>query len=470
MAGIWDPMDKPSLPGWYNRFQIIAEETIRQGKRGVLAMPVKSDWGPVKTPVTISNITALKDTFGMNEDFTAFRLGYLCLLGSPKELLLYRITDGSEACGTLTLKDTTTATAVSVIDINTKYPTDREFSITVRTSLKDETKKDLLVFEGNKLRQTFESLPNNVDEIVNIINKANGYVLAVKKASGNGKLADISNTKLAGGSNGVEAITNEEYVEALAAFEKAKFNRIALDGINDAALIEMLKTWIDDQRKQGRKITGYVGYADDLSNDEINQKSKTLNFEGIVNVNIKGLKNDIRYTRAECACYIAGLASGMRLQDSLCNRLTIFEDVEALTTGELNDALDAGTLVCYKDDDNEILILDDLNTLSQNSEKGEYLRYIRTVDFIDVVDTDTCLNSKKYIGKTPNDTNGQTAVLMALKKYFEVFATERIIEPDFTVEVDEALQASASKNEFFWKWNAEHIDVMKRIYGTGYIK
>lgn len=470
MAGIWDPMDKPSLPGWYNRFQIIAEETIRQGKRGVLAIPVKSDWGPVKTPVTISNITALKDTFGMNEDFTAFRLGYLCLLGSPKELLLYRITDGSEACGTLTLKDTTSATAVSVIDINTKYPTDREFSITVRTSLKDETKKDLLVFEGNKLRQTFESLPNNVDEIVNIINKANGYVLAVKKASGNGKLADASNIKLAGGSNGVEAITNEEYVDALAAFEKAKFNRIVLDGINDAALIEMLKTWVDDQRKQGRKITGYVGYADDLSNDEINQKSKTLNFEGIVNVNIKGLKNDIRYTRAECACYIAGLASGMRLQDSLCNRLTIFEDVEALTTGELNNALDAGTLVCYKDDDNEILILDDLNTLSQNSEKGEYLRYIRTVDFIDVVDTDTSLNSKKYIGKTPNDTNGQTAVLMALKKYFEVFATERIIEPDFTVEVDQALQASASKNEFFWKWNAEHIDVMKRIYGTGYIK
>lgn len=470
MAGIWDPMDKPSLPGWYNRFQIIAEETIRQGKRGVLAMPVKSDWGPVKTPVTISNITVLKDTFGMNEDFTAFRLGYLCLLGSPKELLLYRITDGSEACGTLTLKDTTTATAVSVIDINTKYPTDKDFSITVRTSLKDETKKDLLVFEGNKLRQTFESLPNNIDEIVNIINKAKGYVVAIKKADGNGELADTSNTKLTGGSNGVEAITNEEYVDALAAFEKAKFNRIVLDGINDAALIEMLKTWIDDQRKQGRKITGYVGYADDLSNDEINQKSKTLNFEGIVNVNIKGLKNDIRYTRAECACYIASLASGMRLQDSLCNRLTIFEDLEALTTGELNDALDAGTLVCYKDDDNEILILDDLNTLSQNSEKGEYLRYIRTVDFIDVVDTDTSLNSKKYIGKTPNDTNGQTAVLMALKKYFEVFATERIIEPDFTVEVDLALQASASKNEFFWKWNAEHIDVMKRIYGTGYIK
>lgn len=470
MSGTWDPMDKPKLPGWYNRFQVIAEETVTQGNRGILAMPVKADWGPVKTPVTISNITALKNTFGMNENFTAFKLGYLALLGSPKELLLYRVTDGKEACGTLTLKDTTSTTAVSVIDISTKYPTAREFNITIRTSLKDEAKKDLLVFEGATLMQSFECLPNNVGEIVNIINESNGYVSAVKKADGNGKLADISNVKLTGGNNGTASITNNEYIDALAAFEKSKFNRIVLDGISDGALIETLKTWIDGQRKQGRKITGFVGYGDELTTEQVNQKSKALNFEGIVNVNIKGSKNGVNYTRAECACYIAGLASSMRLQDSLCNRLTIFEDVEAFTQAELEDSLDAGTLVCYKDDDNEVLILDDLNTLSKNSEKGEYLRYIRTVDFIDIVDTDTCLSGKNYIGKTPNDANGQTAVLMALKKYFEVFATERIIEPDFTVEVDTALQATAGKNEFFWKWNAEHIDVMKRIYGTGYIK
>lgn len=64
----------------------------------------------------------------------------------------------------------------------------------------------------------------------------------------------------------------------------------------------------------------------------------------------------------------------------------------------------------------------------------------------------------------------QLAVLCSLKQYFETLQSAELIEPDFKVYIDEELQKNAKNDEFFWKWNAKYINVMKKIYGTGYIR
>ena len=91
--GTWNEKDRPSIPGFYNRFKTKAKEAVN-GLQGVLAMPVKANWGEVGKIVSITSLKELEDVFGKDSNYTAYKLGRLALLGNVKELLLYRLTDG----------------------------------------------------------------------------------------------------------------------------------------------------------------------------------------------------------------------------------------------------------------------------------------------------------------------------------------------------------------------------------------
>lgn len=93
-TGVWNENNRPTIPGFYNRFKSLAEKRIGTGIHGILAMPVKANWGPVNKVISVKDEKDLINKFG--KDNTAYRLGRLALLGQPKGLLLYRLTDGTE--------------------------------------------------------------------------------------------------------------------------------------------------------------------------------------------------------------------------------------------------------------------------------------------------------------------------------------------------------------------------------------
>lgn len=476
MIGTWNNEEKKSIPGFYNAFTFKAKDTIKNAKGGILLMPVKANWGEVGKFISIKKTKDIYENFG-NDKSSAVICGELACLGNPKEILMYRLADENASCSKIELNDSASTPKV-VIELSSLYPTNREFSVTIRENVSDSTKKDLIIFEGTKPILSLYTLPTGVDNIVDTINNysRNKYIKAVKKAESESPLADIVNQRFTGGNSGIEGLTNEAYISALAEFEKVNFNKLVLDGIADDELNATINTWIDNERKKGKPVSAFLASKDSVTNDEVNNKSMNMNNEGIIHINVKGTRNGVTYTRAESACHIAGLSCSIGVKESLCSMVTCFDDVEYLSEEEQIEANNSGTLVCYKDTDGDVLILDDVNTLDiasldENIDKGEYLRYIRTVDFIDTVNTDIKIVGKKYKGKIDNSPgNGQIVVLTAYKKYFEEFAGNNIIKSDFEVVIDEELQAYAEKDEFFWKWNAEHISVMKRIYSTGYIK
>lgn len=470
MSGTWSETNKQSLPGFYNRFKTIAENRIEVGTTGVLAMPVKANWGPVKTVTSVTDEKALISNFGNNANYTAYKLGRLALLGQPKELLLYRLTDGSEAVATCNLQNTA---ATSMIKLNTKYPTTRAFNVTIKTNLVDDSAKDLVLYEDAKQLFTITDLKGTIDEIVTAINnnEDNVYIIATKVSSATGTLVNVSNTKFIGGNDGVSSIANENYINAMAVFEGYTIDAFALDGISDASLQTTVKTWTNAQKENGNDFISFVGGSTAIDIVAANSKSKELNSANVVNVGDSLYYEDVLYSPAEVAVYIAALSIGLGLKESICNMKTIFTNVKVKRSKiEIATALKAGTLV-FSEENGEVKIVDDKNTFTEYSdEKGEFLGYIRAIRLINTVDRDTAISGNKYIGKTINDGIGQISVICSLKQYFETFAAERIIKEDFIVEVDSELQANAKDDEFFWKWNADYNNVMKRIYGTGYIK
>jgi len=63
-SGTWQPSDKPKRPGFYMRFIAAALARIQPGARGIVAMPVKANWGPKKQVVEITSEKDLTDILG----------------------------------------------------------------------------------------------------------------------------------------------------------------------------------------------------------------------------------------------------------------------------------------------------------------------------------------------------------------------------------------------------------------------
>lgn len=472
-TGTWDEKNRPTIPGWYNRFKNNAEARIGTGIHGILAMPVKANWGPVKTVTPIAvNSTAERNlikAFGADPKYTAYKLGKLALLGQPKEVLFYRLTDGSEKVSSLILKNSE-STPVDVIKLETKYPTTRAFNVTIRINIADESKKDFLFFEGTTQLFSISAISGGIDEIVTLVNSSveNEYIVASKITGAVGVLANTVNTPLIGGNDGTAVITNQHYLDAMSTFEGYGMDGFALDGIADQSLQISIKAWVIKNKQEGTNIIAFVGGLSNETIEQANSKSKEFNHEDVVNVFGHGTFEGVEYNQAEIAVYIAALATGKGLKDSICNEVTIFDDVQPrLSKSEMETALAAGTLVLTKDA-NDIIVVDDVNTYKNyTDEKGDVFGSIRAVKFMNAVDGDTSLKRKDFVGKTPNNDTGRTLILCALKQYFETLAKASVIEADFTVVIDKELQATAASDEFFWKWDAKYIDVIKRVYGTG---
>jgi hypothetical protein len=458
------------------RFIAAALAAIQPGARGIVAIPVKANWGPVKQVVEITSEKDLVDILGTDTGggFTAYTCVRMCLLGRPKTILAYRLADGSEAKAGITLKD---SAALDVLRLTTKYETTRDFKVAVQDSIQDETKQDIVLYEGARRLHTYTFAKGAavVDNAVAAVSDGanNVWLEAQKLAAGSGTIANVATQPLTGGNAGVAVINNADYLDAMNAFEGRPFNGFALDGTTEASLQASVRAWVERLRDEGKKVIAYLGGSavDDQTPATANTRSAGFNHEGVVNVGTSVKLAGTWYPSAVAACYVAGRGTGQRLAESLTYAATPFADVAPrLTHNQVVQALQSGTLV-FVHDGEKVIIEQGINTLSSLREgQGRAWRKIKPIRIMDAIDMDTAQAAHdNYIGKVLNNEDGQAAVLSAIKNYFETLSPA-LLAPDFVVETDKALQANAESDEFFWRYEATIIDSMEKIFGTGYIK
>lgn len=466
--GTWSEEKISSLAGIYNRFLTKAQETIAGGKHGVLAMPIRANWGEIGKVVEVTSFSDLTDIFGKNITYSAYRLGKLAFLGGPEKLLLYRIADSSAAYGTVALQNTEDS-PTDIITLKTKYKSSRDFNVTISKNIVDENKIDIILYEGTIEKGRVEEIENNIDVVVSAFNQNFDEIVASRKLGATGKLALVTNVKFAGGNDGCSNITAAEYQEAMNELGKYTIDGFTLDGVADRDIQGSVLEWAKELKDNGKDVVVFVGGNDSIA--EANTASKKFNDPNIVNIGTGGSHQGLQYTAAEVAVYIAGLTLGLNIKDSLCYRKTIFDDVSPkLTVTEMKQALKSGTFVLIKEDD-DVIVLDDKNTYTsyteaQNSVFGE----IRGVRFINIVNQDTLVQNKQYIGNITDSEDDKITLLCALKKYFETLEKAKVLT-DFVVEMDDSIPESLKEDDaIFWRWDAKYVRVKKRIFGTGYIR
>src|SRR5690606_30340557 len=155
--------------------------------QGIVAALFRASWGPLGEVIYLENANAVIDVFGstgtVDTALEAFR-------GGCRRVVAYRLgTGGGKAL--LNLQDDE---STNVVKIEAKYEGARgnDFMVTVRDSLTDTTKRELLLYEGATLRQmiTFAKGTGEPQALVDAIAASNSpYITATKIADGSDVLA-----------------------------------------------------------------------------------------------------------------------------------------------------------------------------------------------------------------------------------------------------------------------------------------
>lgn len=470
MRGQWNDNNKPEAPGYYSRMVQLAQETSRQIS-GVLAMPVKGNWGPINEVVEVKNLPDLKEKFGTDMNFTAYKLGRIALMGEPEKLLLIRLAGESAKTGKAFLNNTAEQPQ-EVIWLETLYPSDRDFRISVSSNIVETSKKDITLYEGTEVLGKIEGITGTLEEIVEEINKSaiGNYAKASLSEGASGELADVSSIEFIGGDNGTDGVSNASYLEAMNTFKAYEIDGFTLDGISDPALIISTIAWAKECKKEGLDFLVFTA-TNENTLTAANQKSKAYNSPLIHNGFARKLVYDnVEYSIAEAMVYVAALALSKDLKGSICNELTIFTDVQPrLTIPEVQSALKAGTIVFTMDNKaGKVRIVDDVNTYKEfKKPEEEVLGCIRANKFINTVNKVSYDKSvAEFIGQVSGDDTGHTIILSGYKNFFDEWKKQGIIN-GYTVGTDEEYQKNAKTEEYFWKWSAGYVNVTKRIYSTG---
>ena len=481
-GGQWDLLDLPVLPGLYMNFQAAALAAIQTGARGTVMVPVKAHWGPIGAFETLTRESQVIDMFTTSDTggATAHKTCRLALMGGAKEVVAYRLDDGTAASSSISLQDTAEVPA-NVLKIEGYYKGTRadSFKVTVTTNPVDATKKDIKLYEGTVLKKTFTFVSATIAAAVAAINgDGQKLIKATLLAEGNGILADVTAQPLTGGNSGIDAIANQDYIDAFTLMEAREFNVVSLDGATDPSLQASFKAWVQRLRSEGTDVIGTIGgtAASDKAADAVEQavaRSAAANYEGIVNVGCGAYLGGVEYSSAELSPWVAGLIAGQRLKESTTYAPAPFSDVNRRwTKSEQGTAVKNGVFLLFHDG---LIVkalkgINSLVTLGQNQNNS--FKKIRSIRVMDAIASDLQKTAEaNYIGKVNNTEEGRLALIGACLQYMATLAKGEVIEntgyfvildPDY---YGDGATITPEADQVFLNFGARITDVIENIYG-----
>ncbi|MED0679702.1 hypothetical protein P4S83_17725 [Aneurinibacillus thermoaerophilus] len=357
--------------GVFSRFDMVVQNAVAEGARGIIAMPIKADWGPVKEFVELSSFPDAKEIFGEGKTANLLRVAFW---GNPLAVKAYRLASANLAKAKLTL---------DTIEIEALYAGARgnSFQVTIRPTLANPAKKELILTENALQLQsiTFAS----VDELVT--EASDSSYIRVKKI-GETMPVDVNGQALTGGHSG-EDVTTTEYSEFLNALAAEYANRFVLDGVKDAAIKQMCIQYEKDQRQVGKLIKFDTGGMDAL----------TIDYYGVSNVIQWAKKDGVKYEPEDVAVYVCAAAASCPLNESLALKTTPFDEVQKLNNVELNQKIREGNL-CFIQEGRIVKFstpvntmttvknLDSVITLDPEADEDAVIRTLQKIKIIEAAD------------------------------------------------------------------------------------
>lgn len=369
MGGTYQAGEEKVRPGVYRRYTTQDKKLVAGAMTGVFAIPVKADFGPVGTVTIHTKQDSVKEMYGMGGTVK----GALNLFeGGAEKVHVYRLGTGGTT-GKAELKDTEDAAAVT---LETKYPSNIKFAVSLKQKLGSETKKEFFVYQGAVLKEKFEyEVPAEEDEgqiLTDIVNARSAVFHAAKAAEGK-KLAAVSQQEITPGTN--PTVTNEDYSAALEAFEAYKWNIFVTDTV-DTAVHELLKAYMERLKNNGSIGSCVVGEGSNVAFEDRMAHAKTFDSEyfiytGSGYVDMEGNSVD----GYEAVTMQAGIIGSTPSNRSVVHTVVpnAVDTLEVLKNEDYIQAIENGMLLLSPTEEGEVWFdsgVNTLTTLNENQDAG----------------------------------------------------------------------------------------------------
>lgn len=460
MAGTYQAGEEKIRPGVYRRYSVPETKSVAGAMTGVFAIPVKADFGPVGVVTVHTKAATVTEMYGKGGTVK----GALNLFeGGATKAYIYRLGTGGEK-GRMDLKDAEDATVVS---LETKYPTDIAFTVTLKFALGSEKEKEFSVYQGAVLKEKLSYIvkegENEAEIFVETVNKRSSIFDAQKVAQENKKIADINQSVITAGVS--PSVTNEDYSAALEAFEAYKWNVLVTD-TTDTDIHTLLKAYMDRIKKNGAVGCCVVGEGMDVTFESRLEHAKAFDSENFIYVGSGYVDTDGNKVEGyEAITMLAGIIGSTPSNQSVVHKEVpaAVDVLEVLKNEDCIKAINNGMLVLSSGEEGQVWFdsgVTTLTSLDENQDAGwkKIRRTMTRYEMFDRIDRTIA----PLIGKVNCNSEGIANVIKVAKDVLIAMVSENKLMDGADFYEDPEQPHGADDAHFVIE--ATDIDSLEKVY------
>lgn len=462
MPGTFTAGEIKTRPGIYFRVIKAGDGAAVGVPQGTVAALFRCNWGPLGLGTEMTTDAQVNAAYGGGANT---EVALEALKGLAKKILPFRLGTGG-AKGTYTIQDGLAANAVA---IEAKYVGNRTIKISTRDSLTDGTKRELLVYDGDILKETIEFTKGAAGDgepvslVAAVAAFGSKWITATKIADGNKILATITKQALAGGAD--PAVDGAAYSAALAAIEPKQWNVLATD-TEDTAIHATIQAYIDRVRSEGKRVRAVLGEPTSVDWATRLLHSKAFNDFAIAYIaNGIEMADGTKLEGYKAAARVAGMLASCPITDSLTNKPVsgAVDVVDDRTNAEIEDAINSGALIFTFNAAGQVVIEYGVNTYvtpdADHDDGWKKLRRVATRD--NLMDR---IAAKWATIRVNNSPDGRAILIQAAQGIINSMIAEgAMLSGNIIVDPD---NPPAGDYAYFAFKDLVDLDGAEKLYGT----
>lgn len=461
MAAFFTIGEKKTRPGVYLRYENYGTPPTAGADDGTGAATIRSDWGPTGKAVLIENYTDIAKTYG--EGGTT-GVALELFKGGANKAYITRVGSGGTN-GNYSIKD---SASTAVILLTMKYPGSREFAVTIRPTLADETVTELILTSGTEQleRLTFSNTDNSVTALMEAFaDSGSDYFTLTKQADSENALETVTQAAVTGGED--PTVTNGAYSTAFEVLEAYRWNVLAID-TDDVQVHSLMQLFLNRIYENGRFCMGVVGEPTTVALEDRMTHASAFNDYQVVYVGNGFIDSaGTEYEGYMAAARIAGMIAGTPSNESITHTAVTgaVDLTETLTNAQYEQAIKAGMLTFSVSAAGTVWVEQGINTLvlpGQTEDEG-WKKIKRTKVRFELFQrlNDTV---EGLVGNINNDPDGRMTVVQCCNGVCNSMVAEKKLLSGAYVEIDPN-NAPAGDSAWFVVY-ADDIDSLEKLYFT----
>lgn len=460
MGYFYNEGERKVRPGLYQRYENRGMTPVAAALVGYCAITIQADWGPLNEVVTITRYDDIAKKYGTKGTVADAQALFD---GGANTVHICRIGTG----GTKAAVELSDISSAAMVKVESLHPGVREFAVSIKEVLGDESKKEFIVSEGATVLEKveFAAGEKEADNLVAAVEAfQSDYVAVTKLADGNGVLAPVQQTALTGGEN--PTVATADYSTGFNALETVEWNTISVD-TDDNSVHALLTTFMERVYQTGKFATCVVGDPLSVSFKARLQKSaacdsELVNYFGSGWVDKLGKTVDGHLAVNRVAGVIASTPSNKAITHAKLDGAV--ELAEKLTYEQYVDAIKAGCIMLSMGPDKQVWFDSGVNTLmhpKDNQDDG--WKKIKRVAVRNELMMRVDKTVAKKVGRVNNDADGHADVIQAGQSVLNTMVAEggKILEgATFYLDANNPPQG----DEAWFVIDADDIDAMEKIY------